>query len=196
MNKYTWKKIDPKQFFAHVQIPDDWDTLEDFVDWYLDSKMPLMIPYNAAVIRSDDACAISVFRKGNYQVEFYLEYPEMWIRKHAHPRMEVIIMQLGGGSVAPKTDLGVSKTWGDLATKLPAGEFHGGDTTSLANDGFITLAFQRWEDPEEMTSAAIQWKGELQGPVQEDLIRKTKKNALLIPGYADVTMDKSVNKEN
>jgi len=195
MNKYTWKKIDPKDYFSHIQIPEDWASLEEFVDWYLDSKMPLMIPFNAEVIRSDDACAVCIFRKGNYQVEFYLEYPEMWIRKHAHPRMDVIVMQLGGGNVAPRDTYGVSKTWGDLATNLKAGEFHGGNTASVINDGFITLAFQRWEDPNEMTSAAIQWKGELQGPIQEELIKRKKKNAIVSNNYADVTDDRSVSKD-
>lgn len=192
MNKYTWKKIDPKDYFSHIKIPDDWDTLENFVDWYLDSKMPMMIPFNAEVIRSDDACAVCIFRKGNYQVEFYLEYPEMWIRKHAHPRMDVIVMQLGGGYTGPKDTHGVSKTWGDLAVNLKAGEYHGGDTVVQVNDGFVTLAFQRWEDPEEMTSAAIQWKGELQGPIQEELIKRNKKNVHVRPGYADVSLPNSM----
>jgi hypothetical protein len=186
MNKYIWKKIDPSKYFSDILIPDDWDTLEEFVDWYLDSKMPLMIPYNAEVIRSDDACAVCIFKKGNYQVEFYLEYPEMWIRKHSHPRMDVIVMQLGGGSVAPKDAHGVSKTWGVLNTNLKAGEYHGGDSSSITNDGFITLAFQRWERADEMTSAAIQWRGEIQGLVQQDLIKRHKPNAEVTDTWADV----------
>jgi hypothetical protein len=195
MNKYIWKKIDPKEYFSHISIPDDWNTLEEFVDWYLDSKMPLMIPFNAEVIKSDDACAVCIFRKGNYQVEFYLEYPEMWIRKHSHPRMDVIVMQLGGGNVAPEDTHRVSKIWGELATNLEAGEYHGGNTVSVINDGFVTLAFQRWENPSEMTSAAIQWKGELQGPIQEALIKQKKKNAIVTNNYADVTPDTTVSED-
>jgi hypothetical protein len=193
MNKYTWKKIDPATYFSHVDIPDDWDTLEDFVDWYLDNKMPMMIPFNSEVIRSDDACAICVFRKGNYQVEFYLEYPQMWIRKHSHPRMEVIIMQLGAGGMSPSDYAGVAKHWGSLSIKLPAGDYHGGEPSLMLSDGAITLAFQRWENPEEITSAAIQWKGELQGPIQAELIRKHYPNALITEDYADVSVN--VNSE-
>ena len=190
MNKYTWKKIDPSKYFSNIHIPDDWNTLEEFVDWYLDSRMPLMIPYNAEVIRSDDACAVCIFKKGHYQVEFYQEYPEMWIRKHSHPRMDVIVMQLGGGSVAPKDTHGVSKTWGVLNTNLKAGEYHGGDSSSITSNGFITLAFQRWERVDEMTSAAIQWNGELQGPIQQNLIRQSKPDAYIVEGYADVSKTK------
>lgn len=188
MNTKIWKQFNATDFFANLDIPEDWDTLEDFVEWYMQSKMPLIIPWNAEVIRSDDAVAVCIFRKGNYQVEFYLEYPEMYIRKHSHPRMEVIVMDLGGGGTTPKqTDIEVSRLWGQTYTKLNPGEYHGGDTNTLLSNGFVTLAFQRWEDPSEMTSAAIQWKGELQGPIQENLIRSHKKNVTLKPGYADVS---------
>lgn len=188
MNKKLWKQFNPSDFFKHLDIPDDWDSLEDFVEWYMESKIPLMIPWNASVIRSDDAVAICIFKKGHYQVEFYLEYPEMYIRKHAHPNMEVIVMDIGGGGlIPPNSGETVSRVWGDAYKKLPAGEFHGGDTSSVLSNGFITLAFQRWDNPDEMTSAAIQWRGELQGPVQANLITKRYPNALIKPNYADVS---------
>jgi len=130
----------------------------------------MMIPWNAEVIRSDDAVAICVFRKGNYQVEYYIEYPKMWIRKHSHPRMEVITMKLGGGKLSPKDSImDTSRTWGSLSKKLNPGSYHG-DNGGGFGHGFVTLAFQRWEDPAEMTSAAVQWKGELQGEWQAELI--------------------------
>jgi hypothetical protein len=188
MKSKIWKQFSATDFFANLDIPEDWDSLEDFVDWYMGSKIPLIIPWNAEVIRSDDAVAICIFRKGNYQVEFYLEYPEMYIRKHAHPRMEVIVMDLGGGSITPKqTDIDVSRLWGRTYEKLNPGEYHGGDSSSLISGGFVTLAFQRWENPDEMTSAAIQWKGEIQGPLQSTLITKHYPNGLIQSNYADVS---------
>lgn len=190
MNKTIWKKINPDEYFSHLDIPNNWSSLEEFVDWYLSSKMPLMIPFNAKVIRSDDACAVCVFKKGNYQVELYLEYPEMWIRKHSHPRMDVIIMHLGGGNNTPEDSLSVSKYWGTIESKIISGEYHGGVTGTISTDGFVTLAFQRWENQEEMTSAAIQWKGEIQGPVQAELIKTHKPDALITNNYADVSDQK------
>jgi len=182
-----WKTFESNDFFKDLQIPKDWDTLEDFVNWYMESKIPIMIPWNAKVIRSDDAVAISIFRKGQYQVEFYLEYPEMYIRKHSHPRMEVITMDLGGGGLTPRNENNTSRIWGTAYMKLLAGEYHGGDTSSLLSNGFCTLAFQKWEDPTEMTSAAIQWKGEIQGPIQAKLIKDNVKTALVQDNYADAT---------
>jgi len=189
LDKLTWKHIDANEYFAALDIPDDWATLEDFVDWYTSSKMPMMIPWDAEVIRSDDAVAVCLFRKGNYQVEFYLEYPRMTIRKHSHPGMEVITMALGGGSMTPRADTNTSTLWGRTAKKLLSGQSHGGDTGQVVGNGFVTLAFQRWDNQEEMTSAAVQWKGELQGPHQENLIKAHKPDAFVQPGYADVSIN-------
>jgi hypothetical protein len=193
VGKKVRKKIDPQDYFSKINIPDDWSSLEEFVDWYLDSRMPLMIPWDAEVIVSDDAAAVSIFRKGNYQVEFYLEFPRMYIREHCHPRMEVIVMDLGGGKLAPKSHMNTSSLWGKIYETLKPGDYHGGETAGALGNGFITLAFQRWENPEEMTSAAVQWKGKIQGPRQAELIKRKKKNAIVEDNYADVTNDTSVS---
>ena len=192
--KPTWKQINAQDYFKDIVIPDDWSTLEDFVDWYCEQKMPMMIPWNADVIRSDDAVAICLFRKGHYQVEFYIEYPNMYIWKHSHPRMEVITMALGGGGMMPPDEGSTTNTsslWGGLTLKLTNGNYHGGDSDPGKAHGFVILAFQRWENPEEMTSAAIQWKGKIQGEHQAELIRKHYPDAYIKNGYADITMHKN-----
>lgn len=187
----TWKQIDARDYFKDVQIPDDWDTLEDFVDWYCDQRMPMMIPWNANVICSDDAVAICLFRKGKYQVEFYIEYPNMYIYKHAHPRMEVITMTMGGGGTWPPVagcPTNTAHTWGGLTVKLQNGNYHGGDADASTGNGFVILAFQRWENPEEMTSAAVQWKGQVQGDIQTNLIKSHYPDAFVREGYVDITL--------
>ena len=187
MTSPIWKQFNATDFFKNLYIPDDWDNLESFVEWYMESKIPIMIPWDANVIRSDDAVAICIFKKGNYQVEFYLEYPEMYIRKHAHPRMEVIVMDIGGGGLTPRqNESNVSMLWGRAYQKLNPGDYHGGDTSSILSNGFVTLAFQRWENQEEMTSAAILWKGELQGPLQAKLIKEHYPDAIVEENYAEV----------
>lgn len=167
------RKINTKEFYSHVHIPDDWANLEEFTDWYLNSKMPLMIPYNSKVFITDDATAISIFRKGNYQVELYLIHPEMIIPEHSHPRMEVIQVNLGGGNLFPPDDLGVCSSWGQVSENLVPGNKHGGDSVTVLSDGFVVLTLERWEDPSEMTSAAIQWSGPT-GPKHTKLIEKNK----------------------
>jgi len=186
----TFKQIHASDYFKNINIPDDWNTLEDFVDWFCEQRMPMMIPWNADVIRSDDTVAICLFRKGHYQVEFYIEYPQMYIRKHSHPRMEVITMTMGGGGLWPPPDgttTNTSHVWGGITPKLINENYHAGDPQGGDGNGFVILAFQRWENPEEMTSAAIQWKGELQGPIQAALIKKHFPDAYIKEGYADIT---------
>lgn len=192
----TWKQIKSEDYFKDIEIPDDWDTLEDFVDWYLNQRMPLMIPWDSQVIKSDDAAAICLFRKGHYQVEFYIIYPNMYIYKHAHPRMEVITMTMGGGGTwepVPNSTTNTSHTWGGLTVKLVNGNYHGGDADAATGNGFVILAFERWDDPAEMTSAAKQWKGALQGDIQVETIRQQYPDAYIIDGYADITRDSSGN---
>jgi hypothetical protein len=104
--------------------------------------------------------------------------------------MEVITMKLGGGKLSPKDSImDTSRTWGSLSKKLNPGSYHG-DNGGGFGYGFVTLAFQRWENPEEMTSAAVQWKGELQGSIQADTIKSHFPNALIQEGYADITAGK------
>jgi hypothetical protein len=41
-----------------------------------------------------------------------------------------------------------------------------------------------------MTSAAVQWKGQLQGEYQMELIKKHYPDAFIRSGYADITLPK------
>jgi hypothetical protein len=107
--------------------------------------------------------------------------------------MEVIVVDLGGGSlIPPQHDSNVSRVWGRACKKLLPGEYHGGDTSSALSNGFVTLAFQRWENPEEMTSAAIQWRGELQGPLQSEMIKQHFPNADVKDNYVDIAAEKNI----
>lgn len=190
LSKYTWKRIEPDDYFKDIEIPDDWDTIEDFVDWYLDQRMPMMIPWNSEVIRSDDAAAICLFRKGNYQVELYLQLPRTSILLHSHPRMEVITMSLGGGCMSPPAEKsGCSDVWGTIEQKLTSDQQHGGSDKKSLADGFVTLTFQRWDYPEEMSSAAVQWKGQnhVEGGYQQQLIERYKPDAKFDGATADVS---------
>ena len=182
-------KINSTEYLKDLIIPDDWDSLEDFTNWYInDARMPLMIPYDAVVVQSDDAVAVSLFRKGQYQVELYLIYPQMYILKHSHPRMEVITMALGGGSMSPRIiDTNTSASWGNMNNKLLPGEEHGGEMSSIIGNGQVILTFEKWLDPTEMTTAAAHWKGKIRGELQAKLIKNQYSNSTISEDYADIT---------
>lgn len=184
------KTISSKDYFSHVVIPETWATVEEFADWYLESKMPMMIPWNASVICTDDATAMCLFRKGEYQVELYLVHPQQFVPRHEHPNVEVVTMFLSGGETSrntPACAYGVGEQWGMMAPKLEEGEAHGGLTSTIDKGGFALLAFQRWPDGVKPSSAAVQWRGETAGPKQERLIREAYPTSYIQPGWADIS---------
>ena len=215
----TWKILDPVDYYSGLTIPDDWESLEDFVEWFVESKYPIIIPWNAEVRRTDDATTICLFRKGQYQVEIYLIYPFLnrhivvassvlfrkgqyqveiyliypgyMIQPHQHPGVEVITMNMGGGKRGTKNVLGGSSIAGTLSTKLNTGEIHGGESSTIMSDGYVLLSFEKWSTDIKMTSAAIHWKGPTAGPIHDKLIEKYYPGAVTNPGYADVTLCKT-----
>lgn len=182
-----WKKCTPVEYFQSIDIPESWNTIEDFTDWYLNQRMPLMIPWNAEVVRTDDATAICVFRRPPYQIELYLIHPGLSVEKHSHPGMDVITLTLGGGKVDTKSIMGTSTNWGDISENLKNGEMHGGQKILQESLGFGLMSFEKWPEHTVMTSAAIHWKGKTAGPIHDALIEKHYPGAVLYPGYADIT---------
>jgi len=182
-----------KDYFADIPIPDDWGSIEEFVDWYLLQRMPLMIPWDSQIINTDDATSMPIFKKGRYQVELYLIKPYEVVPYHSHPEIEIITLYLGGGGnseIGPMSIHNTGNKWGVIANRLPPGQYHGGNTERGKNKGFCLIAFQKWPADIEITSAAIQWKGETAGPLHEELIRRHYPNSYVIPGFADITRNK------
>jgi hypothetical protein len=178
---------DISEYFSNITIPDSWDSLETFIDWYLNSRMPFMVPWNANVIRTDDATAICIFKKAPYQVELYLIHPNMTIPVHGHPGMEVTTLVMGGGNLGNIGVFGCSESWGYASPKLIDGAVHGGTNTN-DKGGYVLLSFEKWPDNTEITSAAIQWKGNTAGSIHDTLLEKYYPQAKITAGYADVTI--------
>ena len=183
----NWKTIDPVEYFSNLEIPDDWDTLEEFVDWFINSKYPIIVPWDAQVRRTDDATTMCLFKKGQYQVEIYLIYPGYMIQPHEHPGVEVITMNMGGGKRGAVNDLGGSSIAGMLSSKLLDSQVHGGESETLFSNGYGLLSFEKWSKDIKMTSAAIHWKGPTAGPEHDKLIASYYPEAIVRPGYADIT---------
>lgn len=182
-------KMPSSYYFKNIVIPDTWDTIEDFTEWWIKNKMPLMIPRDAEVIISDDATAICVFRHGRYQIEFYIIRPHYSIESHCHPGMEVMTIYFGGGNNSPigaKTFHNTADQWGRVRAKLESGQYHGGENTDVFS-GFVLVAIQKWDEGIPMSSAAVNWTGKTAGPQQEALIKKHRPDVIIESGYADIT---------
>lgn len=176
--KFATRKIwNQQEYFSHINIPESWDNLTAFADWYMESKMPMMLPVGSPVYVTNDATAIVVFRKGQYQVELYIIHGKTMVGKHFHPGMEVITMQIGNMDDA---------VWGMYSHLLEDGESHDGDFSCDIGAAFLT--FEKWFDESKMTSAAVNWKGKTSGDIHDELIRKYRPDAFVENNYADVSI--------
>lgn len=166
------KQLNYEEYFSSVDIPDNWDTLEDFISWYLNNRMPFMAPVvDAKIIVTDNATTATIFRHKRYQVELYLVHQNTTIVEHAHPGIDLTMMQLGNLN-------NITCNWGYFTPILKSGEKHGGPPEGHppfnSGNGVIFLTFEKWHDGVPMTSAAIQWDGTTHGPVQDKLIEEHK----------------------
>lgn len=161
--------------YPNLQIPDSWDNVEAFGNWWIRSGMPIVFPDNAEVFLSDDATAICLFRKGRFQVELYLIHPNPLVPVHEHPGVDVIKVRLNG------------RKYPFLSTTLHDGESHGAGIRFESEDrGYPLLAIQHWHTREPSTVASM-WKGDTVGPKQEALIKRFNPAAHVIEGWADIT---------
>lgn len=160
--------------YPGLVIPESWDTIEAFVDWYMKAKKPMFIPWDAETIRTDDATAMCIFRKGRFQVELYIIHSGYDVQQHCHPQMEVTTIVLGGGGVCGEerklygTSMNAGKT-----VKIVEGEYHGGEKTDFGK-GFMLLSFEHWLGEGPITSAAIQWGGPTAGPIHDELLAERR----------------------
>lgn len=166
------KQLNYKDYFADISIPENWETLEEFVDWYINSRMPFMAPVtNAKIIVTDNATTATIFRHKQYQVELYLVHQDTTIVEHSHPGMELTMMQLGNLN-------NITENWGYFTPILESGEQHGGRPEGHppfnSGNGVIFLTFEKWDSDIPITSAALQWEGNTHGPIQDRLIEEHK----------------------
>jgi len=166
-----------------LNIPDSWENVESFCDWYVENNMPLRFPKIPEVFLSDDATAICLFRHGQFQVELYDIHPNPLVQLHEHPGVEVMKVRFQDDNAI-------------VFSTLRKGQSHGAGFRLEGEEvGFPLMAVQHWVNGEKPTTVAAQWKGKTVGPLHEDLIRRFHPNALVINGYADITRTMDYLKE-
>lgn len=150
-------------------IPETWNSLDEFIDWYMNSGMPFMMPIGSEVYRTENASAIVMFRQGRYQVELYINDPLCEVSDHAHPDLDLVIMPIG------RMEPGHWPiAWGRTTELLKAGDTHNGNFNSTK--GTVFLTFEYWKEGVEMTSASVNWAGPTDGKKHDELILKFNKN--------------------
>lgn len=155
------KQYNFEDYFSALEIPETWATLSDFIEWFMDSRMPWMIPEDSEVYVTDNASSIILFRHDRYQVELYINYPKTHVPLHGHPGLDVITMQVGRMNPI---------LWGKAGKVLRSGKEH---TANLASEkGTVFLTFEKWLPGIPMTGASVQWSGPTVGPIHDELIKK------------------------
>lgn len=158
-----------------MNIPETWNSTEEFASWYVGNGLPFMPPPNVEVFTSDDATAFCMFKKGQFQVELYLIYPQPFVPIHEHPGVEVIETAVTEGIVR-------------LIPVLKLGQAHGQGIRDKAQlRGYPLVSIQQWHPSLTPTTVASQWKGKTVGPKHEAIIRRFNPNAFIYNGYADTT---------
>lgn len=184
--------LSASSYFNSIIIPDDWNTVEDFFNWYiLDAKMPLAIPWDSEIIQTEDSTAISIFKKGQYQVELILKKPTVATKNHCHPNIESITLNLGGGHASKLSDFKmVSSKWGTISWRQPLGSMHSELRSNPDNilSSYSILSFQKWIDA-PVKSVLTNWKGATAGPIHDECILRANPGKFAQSGYADVTLN-------
>lgn len=153
-------------------VPDTWNTLQEFMKWYLDNRIPFLVPNGCGTVVTDDATAVPIFRRDRFQVEFYIIHPQVNIKLHSHPDIETITFLLGGEKTLEDGYMGTSGNFNkDYPIVAAMNEKHGKfSENGYSNEGFAMLSFQRWNPGVPITSAALNWKGPSAGPIHDKLL--------------------------
>jgi hypothetical protein len=147
-----------------------WNTLKEFVDWYIENKYPLRPPFDSGVYVTDFSNSFILYREGQYQVELYLIKPGTLPADHSHPNVENIIMVLGGtieGSVNNQVhDVshlwnksnpdGTSILFGKLTEPLIYPSTH---SVGGGPNGCAVMTFEKWPEGVKPTSVIYDWGG-------------------------------------
>jgi hypothetical protein len=157
-----------------MDIPNTWNTLEEFTDWYIKNGYPRKPPDPPEVYFTDVGTSIIIFRHDVYQAEFYIGGANFLTERHYHP-FEQRIMSVGGTGrgrsgrdiVKDEPDWIMTDTFKKPNSTLYPDQWH---QLQSFNKGLYFFNFQKWPSVELMTSAIIEYGGKSLGPVHDKLL--------------------------
>jgi len=163
----------------------NWETLEEFANWYKDNGFPIRPPFEDPVYITDISYSYVLYREGQYQAELYLVRPNTSSPDHSHPGIENIVMVWGGDVSTSQngkfTDLseyykepssnGTNKLFGMQSEKLTDNGFH---ALFAGNKGGAFLSLEKWPKDKKMTSVTIEWDGDAVDSSHAELIKNER----------------------
>ena len=55
------------KYSSYLSIPDNWESLNDFANWYIDNKMPIIIPEDSHVYYTELVSSYVMFKHRTFQ---------------------------------------------------------------------------------------------------------------------------------
>ena len=154
-----------------MNIPDTWQTLQEFTNWYRDNNYPIRVPDNVQIYPTDVSYSVCVFRQDVYQVEMYIAKPEFMSTKHSHPFEQQIIFlggELWGNRQNGRLQILNSKDKNRIGDVLPMNNWH---QVGSGSQGFVFFNCQKWPSRESMTSAVVEYNGDALGELHKKIIK-------------------------
>lgn len=167
-----------------IVIPETWENVDRFADWYIAAGLPFLPPINSEVFVVEDTTSYTIFRKGQFQVELYLIYPQPIVIEHEHPDVETVTIMLG-----KYNKNGILDTFyrSDIQKN---GDKHGTDFRVQKGRGFPLIVIEHWlKSPP--TTVASRWKGFIVGKKHHELIKRFNPECIIENQYADVTKNEA-----
>lgn len=162
-----------------IEVPDNWENLEQFASWYRDHGCPFRLPEDARIFETDVSMSMIVFRQGDYQAEFYMMKPHVTVPKHSHP-MRQLILWLGGWMQAFRQNVEYkpnehyqTKNSGYISSTLEPNQWHAFETTEK---GALLFVLEQWNSNVEQSSATLAYNGKPLGPMHAETLRRIGKN--------------------
>jgi len=154
--------------------------VKEFMQSWYDMGSPIRPPFEHAVHCTDMAYALTIYRKGQYQIELYICRPNTQTKVHSHPGIESISVYLTGNLTFAKPDgafrdLSQYQFATEDGTHVLLGKFVDSvDGTEHAlkvnEEGGSFLLFQKWHN-KKPRSVAIEYDGETLGPLHDETIQ-------------------------
>jgi quercetin dioxygenase-like cupin family protein len=139
-----------------AQISPD-DSVRSFAVWWLRHK-PFRPPVDA-VTHVGGFSGVTLYRQGQFQVQFFIAKPNASAPKHSHPNIDSVEYGIAGaGQDTFKSERNVHI--GGLFMIAPC-ETH---TAQAGPGGGAFLSFQKWLNGVEPSSVELDWSGE---PIDE-----------------------------
>jgi hypothetical protein len=165
------------------------DPLEDFLRWFL-AQAPVIgyVPHDSPMHMIDGMTAVTLYRKGEFQVQMFITPPGYIVPEHTHPNVDSFEVNVGGhirfshkgrwtqqdpSVIDRKTADGTSFCRGNTVRVRPT-DPHGGVS---GPNGAIFLSVQRWMNGVKPTCVGNDYVGAVTGP--EHLARITHGKGVL-----------------